>query len=115
MDALHEQSHSERMMPKFILAYHGGKQPATPEEGAKDMARFRSWIADLGAAAIEPANPIGKSKTVSADGVTDGGGVNPLMGYTIVEAPSMDAAVEMAKACPFVEMGTLEVGQIMSM
>ena len=35
---------------------------------------------------------------------------------TIVEADSMDAALEMARACPFLEIdGTLEVSELMAM
>jgi hypothetical protein len=58
---------------------------------------------------------MGKSRTVSADGVSDDGGPNPLTGYTIVKADSMEAALEMAKECPFLEMGTLEVAELMEM
>ncbi len=102
-------------MPNYVLAYHGGKKPETPEEGAKHMARWKDWLAGLGDAVVNPGTPLGKSKTVSTDGVTDDGGPNPLGGFTIVTADDMDAALEMAKACPFVEMGTIEVAQVMEM
>jgi hypothetical protein len=32
-----------------------------------------------------------------------------------VEADSMDAALEMAKACPFLEFGTIEVAEVKQM
>lgn len=39
-----------------------------------------------------------------------------MSGYTIVEADSMDAALEMAKACPFLDVnGSLEVSELMKM
>jgi hypothetical protein len=33
---------------------------------------------------IEPGTPAGKSKTLSASGITDDGGTNPVSGYSIV-------------------------------
>ena len=102
-------------MPNFIFAYHGGAKPESPEEGAKLMARWNAWIDDLGDAMVNPGTPVGKSKTVSSDGVSDDGGSNPLAGFSIVEADSMEAVLEMAKTCPFVEMGTIEVAEMMKM
>ncbi|WP_422367190.1 YciI family protein [Pelagibius sp.] len=102
-------------MPQFIFAYHGGQKPDSPEEGAKMMARWQAWVDDLGDAMVNPGNPVGKSKTVSADGVADDGGSNPLAGFSVVEADSIDAAINMAKACPFIEMGSIEVAEMMEM
>ncbi|NNE83605.1 MAG: hypothetical protein HKN28_06510 [Alphaproteobacteria bacterium] len=102
-------------MPEFMFACHGGKKPETPEQGAELMAKWHAWIADLGDAMVNPGTPLGKSKTVSADGVADDGGANPLSGFSIVKADSMDAVLEMAKTCPFLEMGTIEVAETMEM
>ena len=100
-------------MPKFIFAYHGGKMPETPEEGAKVMAAWQSWLAGMGDAVIDPGNPVGPSKTVSAGGVSDDGGANPLSGYTLVTADTFDAAVELAKGCPILDHGSVEVAEAM--
>lgn len=102
-------------MPDFVFAYHGGKKPESPEAGAKLKARWQAWLDGLGDAVVNPGTPVGMSKTVSASGVTDDGGPNPLMGFSIVRAETMEAALEMAKACPFLEMGTIEVAQAMEM
>ena len=102
-------------MSNYIFAFHGGKKPESPEEGAKFMERWKAWVGGLGDAVVNPGNPVGMSKTVSSGGVTDDGGSNPLMGYSIVKADSMDAALEIAKGCPFLEMGTIEVAQVMEM
>jgi hypothetical protein len=102
-------------MPDFMIAYHGGKKPESPEEGAKQMERWKAWLGDLGDAAINPGTPLGMSKTVSSDGVTDGGGADPMSGFSIVRADDMDAALEMAKACPFLEMGTIVLSEIKEM
>ena len=43
-------------------------------------------------ALVDPGNPVGLSKTVSASGIADNGGANPASGYTIVEAADIGAA-----------------------
>ena len=103
-------------MPNYIIAYRGGKKPASPEEGAAHMAKWKAWIGGLGDAAINPGTPLGKSRIVSADGVSDDGGPDPLSGYSIVSADGMDEALEMAKACPVLDIGgTLEAAEMMDM
>ena len=99
----------------FLFAYHGGKKPESPEEGAKHMAKFEAWVGGLGDAVVNPGHPLGKSKTVSSSGVSDDGGPNTLVGFSIVKADSMDAAVEMAKGYPHFEIGTVEVVEMMGM
>ena len=102
-------------MSNYIFAYHGGKKPGSPEEGAKVMAQWESWLGGLGDALVNPGNPVGMSKTVSARGVTDDGGLNPLSGFSIVRADSMDAALEMAKGCPILDGGSVEVAEAIEM
>ena len=46
-------------MPNYIFAYHGGKPPETPEEGAKHMEKWKAWVADLGDVMIDPGSPVG--------------------------------------------------------
>lgn len=99
-------------MPQYILAYHGGARPKDPQNF---MARWRAWSDGLGTAKITPGNPCGMSKTITADGVEDNGGPNPLAGYTIIEAPDIDAAIAMAQPCPHLEHGTIEVAELMDM
>ena len=103
-------------MPKFILAYHGGHEFKSKEEGMAHMVKWQSWAAGLGDAIVDPGMPFGQSKTVSADGVTDDGGSNPLSGISIVQAETMDEVLAMAKACPHIAIGgTIEVAQAMDM
>ncbi len=64
-----------------------------------------AWVGGIGDALINPGTPLGKPKTVSSGGVSDDSGSNRLMGFSIVKADSMDAALEMAKGCPFLEFG----------
>ena len=103
-------------MTRFLLAYHGGHNFKTKEEGAAHMVKWQAWSAGLGDAVVDPGMPVGPSKTVSANGVTDDGGSNPLSGITILQAETMEEVLAMAKSCPHVDMGgTIEVAQAMDM
>ena len=104
-------------MPKFVYAYHGVPEFESPEAGAQHMTKWRAWTASLGDALIDPGLPLGQSKTVSANGVAEGGGPNPVVGISVVEADSLDAAVEMTKGCPHLdhEHCAIEVAEAMDM
>ena len=102
-------------MPSYMLAYYGGKMPENPEEGAKGRKKFMAWLGGLGQAVVNPGTPLGMSKTVSSDGVSEDSGADHLTGFSIIKADSMDAAIEIAKECPFLDMGTVEVAEVMEM
>ena len=55
-------------MPHFLFAYHGGKTPETQEDTDREIGRWRGWFDHMGAAIVDPGNPVGMSKTVSAAG-----------------------------------------------
>ncbi|GLQ55077.1 hypothetical protein [Devosia nitrariae] len=104
-------------MPKYLFGYHGGGTPETPEEGERIMAAGNKWFEGLGPAVVDIGNPIGMSRTINGNGsVSDGGGVNPVTGYSLVEASDLDAAVAMAKGCPIFENGgSIQVGEALEM
>lgn len=101
-------------MPKFLFSYHGGKQPESPEEGAKVMEAWTAWFAKMGDAVVDGGNPVGQSWTVKQGKVEETGGANPVSGYTIIQAPDMVKAVNYAKSCPMVTdaSGSVEVAEI---
>ena len=103
-------------MTKFVFAYHGGPQSMSPEEGRAHMGEWMAWMSGLGDAVVDRGLPFGKSMTVGPNGVTEGGGPNPLSGYTLVAANDMAAALEMAKRCPHIAIGgTIEVAPALEM
>lgn len=77
------------------------------------MQAWVGWFASLGDAVVDAGNPIGRNKTVASDGsVTEGGAPNPVTGYSIIRADSLDAAVDVAKTCPQLQSGgSIEVGE----
>ena len=101
-------------MANFIIVYHAPtKEISSPEEGQAHRAKWMEWINELGDAMVNPGTPLGKSMIVSSEGVseTDSG----LTGYTVVEAPDLEAAVEISKGCPYLDMGPVEVAEMTSM
>jgi hypothetical protein len=103
-------------MPKYMLTYLGGDQPASPEEGQKHFAKYKAWLSDLGDAIVSPANPLKSTCIVTPNGdVTEGNKTN-MSGFTVVQADSMESALEMAKSCPFLKInGSLEVSEMIEM
>jgi len=103
-------------MPQYIIVYLGGDQPSSPEEGQQHFARYMEWLSSLGDSAVSPANPLKDTSTVNPDGSVTSGGTSTMSGYTIVEADSIEAALSMAKACPFLDIGgSLEVSELVEM
>jgi hypothetical protein len=100
-------------MPNYLLAYHGGTMAETEEARAQVMAAWGKWFQDLGPAVVDGGNPIGQTVTVGDGGaVAGGGGADPVTGYSVIKADSLDGAVELARACPILQMGgRIEVGE----
>ena len=99
-------------MRYFLVAYPDGKQPDTPEKTEVEIERWRGWFDRTGPAIVDLGNLVGAVKTASAEGARDTGGDNPLSGHTIIHAESIDQAVELAKACPIIGGGSIEVAEI---
>ncbi len=80
------------------------------------MSKYRAWLSSLGDSAVSPANPLKNTRTVNSDGTVTAGGTTSMSGYTIIEADSMEAALSIAKGCPFLDIGgSLEVSELIEM
>ena len=101
-------------MARFMFAYHGGKMPETEEEVSTVISKWNAWLEAISGNVVDGGNPVGQSSTVESDGsITPNGGSNPLSGYSIVEAESMEAAIELARGCPILLAGgSVEVAMI---
>ena len=101
-------------MAKYLLAYHGGGGMAQDAETqAKIMAEWGVWFGQLGPALVDGGLPIAQTKTIAPSGtVQEGGGANPVSGYSFIEADSIDAAIGLAKGCPVLKTGgSIEVAE----
>ena len=103
-------------MNQYIITYLGGDQPSSPEEGQKHFAKYQEWLGSLGDAAVRPMVPFKNSHTINPDGSVVEGSSVAMSGHTIIQAESIEQAVEYAKSCPFLETnGSLEVAELVEM
>lgn len=103
-------------MPEFILAYHEERQFNTPEQGAEQRKAWGAWLQGLGDAVVNPGQPMGPSHFVRQGGAVERvDSPAAMMGLTIIRADSADAAYEIAKACPFLAIGSIEVAELFNM
>ncbi len=105
-------------MAKYLFVYHGGGgAPSSPDEVKKIMDAWGEWFGSMGSAVIDGGNPVGKSSTVKPDGsMASGGGANPVSGYSLIEAASLEDAHKKAKGCPLLKRGgTIEIAQAIDM
>ena len=106
----------EMQMPQYVIVYLGGDPPSSPEEGKRRFSEYMDWLSSLGDAAVSPANPLKDTRTVHADRTVTAGSTTAMSGYTVIEADSMEAALSIARACPFLDTGgSLEVSELAEM
>ena len=99
-------------MANYLLVYHGGRMPESPEEGAKIMQAWTDWFGVLGGALVDGGNPVSQVRTIASNGSVSNGGVNPSSGYSVIKADSLDAAVALAKGCQVLGGGaSIEVAE----
>jgi hypothetical protein len=93
-------------MANCVFVYSGGKGVSEDEtERAAQYAQWGRWFESLGSAVVDGGAATGAAKTVGPGGSISDGGSRGLTGYSIVSADSLDAAVELAKGCPVLEIG----------
>jgi hypothetical protein len=103
-------------MAQYVIVYLGGNHPSSPEEGKQHFTKYQEWLGSLGDKVVSPMNPFKNTNTVNPDGAITTGSNTAMSGYTIIEADSMEEALEIAKACPFLDInGTLEVSELVEM
>jgi hypothetical protein len=104
-------------MAKYLFVYHGGGKPESKEDMAKVMNAWGQWFGSMGKSVVDGGNPVGASSTVRSNGsIANNGGANPVSGYSLIEASSLDDALAKAKGCPILSAGgSVEVAEAMDM
>ena len=99
-------------MANYLLVFHGGGMPESPEEGAKVMKAWTDWFGVLGDALVDGGNPVSQVRTIHPNGSVTNGGTNPSSGYSVIKADNLDHAVKLAKGCPVLAGGaSVEVAE----
>ncbi|EBA14804.1 hypothetical protein RSK20926_09929 [Roseobacter sp. SK209-2-6] len=104
-------------MQKYVLVYRGHPDFENREEGANHMEAWRAWSAGLGDHMVDPGMPVSAVHRINPNrSVTAGDPSDPLAGVTIIQAESMEQAVELASKCPHLDAGgSMEVAEAMDM
>jgi hypothetical protein len=106
-------------MAKFLFVYRKGGNPwsqMSSEEQQQQMQKWEKWIAEgmQKGWMLDPGDALtAEGRVVKEKVVTDGPFVEAkevVGGFSIVQADSIDAAVQLAKGCPGLLLGgTVEV------
>jgi len=103
-------------MPNFMIAYHGGNQPSSKEEGMAQMEKWNAWVKGLGEAIVNPGTPLPVSKIITSSSVKDDPDPNSMKGFAVVKAENIEAAIQIAQSDPFLDNGgTIRVSEMMEM
>ena len=93
-------------MSRYMLIYNGkATDPSqmSPEDAAKVMDGWRTWMGTAGAALVDVGTPFGQGTSIVDDGST--ADAIELSGYSIVEASSAAEARALAASHPFLSEG----------
>lgn len=95
-------------MKKFVALYMAtpaaiaGMGQMTPEAAKSGMDEWMTWSNAHKKGIVDLGNPLGKTKRITASGVSDM--KNGVLGYSIVEGESADDAAKLFKDNPHVKM-----------
>lgn len=101
-------------MSEFLFLFRGSERLArSPEETQKSMQKWVAWFRELNEKGVvkDPGNPLDASGRVvrgHSKDVHDGPYAEAkdlINGYVLIEAPTIDQAVELSKSCPILEDG----------
>jgi hypothetical protein len=87
-------------MENFLGIYTGKSGGERPDDAtiARGIAAWHKWMDDNAAAVVFAGGPLGKTKRVGKDGITDIH--NHMAGFIVVQAESHDAAARMFEGHP---------------
>jgi hypothetical protein len=94
-------------MTMYLFTYRTPKDSVPGGDGV--IEAWNAFFEGMGVSLIDPGNPVLESTTVGHCG-TD---INPLGGYSIIEADDLDAALELTTGCPVLASGGgVEIGVV---
>ena len=79
--------------PSALASWETLSENERQQRHVKGIAEWKKWANDNAAAIVEMGGPLGKTKLISKDGISDIR--NNLGGFTVVQAESQEAAARM--------------------
>lgn len=94
-------------MKKYIVLYHAPQSAmqkmanVSPEDAKKGMEPWMAWAQKAGDRMVDLGTPLGNGQQVTKSGTTPSN--KEVVGYSILQANSMDEAVELLKSHPHLD------------
>ena len=94
-------------MGKYVFIYHAPMTPADasppdPEQMDAVMGEWNAWAGRVGEGLVDFGTPLAGGVRVTNGGTSPS--TRDVVGYSIIEAADMDAALELAKVHPHLNM-----------
>src|SRR5687768_15573824 len=111
-------------MANYLFLFRGGDMRSmSPQQLQESMSKWTAWIADLSSKShFKGGDPLAEGGRVlrgKKQALTDGpfGETKDVVsGYLLVDAPSLNGAVELARGCPILgNDGVVEVRELREM
>jgi hypothetical protein len=94
-------------MANYVFSY---RVPSDYVPGADAAAEWQDWFGEMGSALVD----LGHAVTSYGSLGDVGGSASRMIGYSVVTAEDMDAALALAQDCPALRVGGgVEVGPVM--
>ena len=80
------------------------------------LEKWKEWVKGIGKYVINSETPLKGTKVITSNGVHDENDPNAMKGFAVVKAENIEAAFEIAKSDPDMDIGgTIRVSQMMEM
>ena len=94
-------------MSKFLFVYHAPTTPAdaappSPEEMEAVMGQWNDWATRVGDGMVDFGTPLADGVRVTPDGTSPS--ERQVVGYSLIEAADQNAALDLAKNHPHLNM-----------
>ena len=94
-------------MSKFVFVYHAPATPADAPQPSEDdmqavMSAWTTWAEKVGTGMVDFGTPLAGGVRVTRSGTSPS--EREVVGYTILQAENMDAALDLARVHPHLDM-----------
>jgi len=94
-------------MSKFVFVYHAPTTPDDAQQSSEDemqavMSAWTTWAEKVGTGMVDFGTPLAGGVRVTRSGTSPS--ERDVVGYTILEAENMDAALDLARVHPHLDM-----------
>jgi hypothetical protein len=92
---------------KFLVIFQWGDMARDPDTITEARQALTQWEAKTAPALIDAGTPIRSTATLSRDGASAGDAAAPPMGWSLIDAPDRNAAVQLLEDHPLLGLGAV--------